>query len=224
MLATEVHRRLISDSNGRDLRPGGHDLHSRAAPPGSGRFSRRGAAVRAVLCWRRLRRSPSRRRPPGSGLFCRKTGPDLTPFRGSVRLFRLLAAIRVDGCSITPGQKHSRRRCPVPQPTKPPRTLLRRCIAWCGLTLFGHTKLPRTLLGRLRWTTSAPSPTTYETARSFARAFSATPVPGNELPTKPPKTLLGHSTPRIRLSVELPTKPPRTLLGCSATERWINIV
>lgn len=126
MLATEVHRRLISDSNGRDLRPGGHDLHSRAAPPGSGRFSRRGAAVRAVLCWRRLRRSPSRRRPPGSGLFCRKTGPDLTPFRGSVRLFRFLAAIRVDGCSITPGQKHSHRRCPVPQPTKPPRTLLGR--------------------------------------------------------------------------------------------------
>ena len=64
--------------------------------------------VRAVLCWRRLRRLP-RRRPPGSG-----------------RLFRFLAAIRVDGYGITPGQKHSHRRCPVPQPTKPPRPLLVR--------------------------------------------------------------------------------------------------
>ena len=78
------------------------------APSGSWRLSRRDAMVRAVLCWRRLRRLP-RRRPPGSG-----------------RLFRFLAAIRVDGYGITPGQKHSHRRCPVPQPTKPPRPLLVR--------------------------------------------------------------------------------------------------
>lgn len=81
---------------------------SGAAPPGSWQLSRRDAVVRAVLCWRRLRRLP-RRRPPGSG-----------------RLFRFLAAIRVDGYGITPGQKHSHRRCPVPQPTKPPRPLLVR--------------------------------------------------------------------------------------------------
>ena len=67
-----------------------------------------------------------RHRPPGSGLFCRKTGPILTPLRGSGRLFRFLAAIRVDGYGIAPGQKHSHRWCPVPQPTKPPRTLLVR--------------------------------------------------------------------------------------------------
>lgn len=95
------------------------------APPGSWRLSRRDAMVRAVLCWRRLQR-PSRYRPPGSGLFCRKTGSNLTPFRGSGRLFRFLAAIRVDVYGITPGQKHSHRRCPVPQPTKPPRPLLVR--------------------------------------------------------------------------------------------------
>ena len=81
---------------------------SGAAPPGSWQLSRRDAVVRAVLCWRRLRRLP-RRRPPGSG-----------------RLFRFLAAIRVDGYGLTPGQKHSHRRCPVPQPTKPPRPLLVR--------------------------------------------------------------------------------------------------
>lgn len=42
------HRLLISDCNGRDPCSG-------AAPPGSGRFSRRDAEVRAALCWRRLR-------------------------------------------------------------------------------------------------------------------------------------------------------------------------
>ena len=67
--------------------------------------------------------------PPGSGRFCRKTGSNLTPFRGSGRLFRFLAAIRVDVYGITPGQKHSHRRHPVPQPTKPPRTLLVRSAA-----------------------------------------------------------------------------------------------
>lgn len=72
---------------------------------------------------------PFRRRPPGSGLSCRKTGSNLTPFRGSGRLFRFLAAIRVDVYGITPGQKHSHRRCPVPQPTKPPKTSLRRLAA-----------------------------------------------------------------------------------------------
>ena len=86
----------------------------------------RHAMVRAVLCWRRLRDPLQASTPPGSGLFCRKTCPNLTLFRGSGRLFRFLAAIRVDGYGITPGQKHSHRRCPVPQPTKPPRTLLRR--------------------------------------------------------------------------------------------------
>ena len=51
---------------------------SGAAPSGSGRLSRRDAAIRAALCWRRLRR-PSRYRPPGgSGLFCGKTCPNLT--------------------------------------------------------------------------------------------------------------------------------------------------
>ena len=69
--------------------------------------------------------------PPGSGRFCRKTGSNLTPFRGSGRLFRFLAAIRVDVYGITPGQKHSHRRHPVPQPTKPPRTLLGRYQSTC---------------------------------------------------------------------------------------------
>ena len=77
---------------------------------------------------------PFRRRPPGSGLSCRKTGSNLTPFRGSGRLFRFLAAIRVDVYGITPGQKHSHRRCPVPQPTKPPRALLGRYVGpWTAL-------------------------------------------------------------------------------------------
>lgn len=69
MLATEVHRRLISDCNGRDPRSG-------VAPPGSGRLSRRGAAVRAVVCWRRLRRSLYRRRPPGFWVVLQKNGPE----------------------------------------------------------------------------------------------------------------------------------------------------
>lgn len=87
MLATEVHRWLISDCNERDPRSGAvppvtaFRHRSGAAPSGSGRLSRRDAAVRAALCWRRLRR-PSRYRPPGSGRFCRKTGSNLTPFRG----------------------------------------------------------------------------------------------------------------------------------------------
>ncbi len=213
------HRRLISDRNGRDPRSGARPPLRRfglaLVPPSPvlGGFLAVMPRFVPPCAGSDCVDPPPGVDPPGSGLFCRKTGPNLTLFRGSGRLFRFLAAIRVDGYGITPGQKHSHRRCPVPQPTKPPRTLLRRCIAWCGLTLFGHTKPPRTLLGRLRWTASAPSPTTYKTARSFARAFSATPVPGNEKPTKPPRTLLGRFGPRIRLSVELPTKPPKTSLG-----------
>lgn len=111
--------------------------------------------------------------PPGSGLSCRKTGLNLTSFRGSGRLFRFLAAIRVDGCGITPGRKHSRRRCPVPQPTKPPRTLLEHSTSKQVRQLCRPTKPPRDLLGRyvgprtalktVRWA--------YETAQDFARAF-----------------------------------------------------
>ena len=37
---------------------------SGAAPPGSGRLSRRDTAARGALCWRRLRRFLYRRRPP----------------------------------------------------------------------------------------------------------------------------------------------------------------
>ena len=138
---------------------------------------------------------PFRRRPPGSGLSCRKTGLNLTSFRGSGRLFRFLAAIRVDGCGITPGRKHSRRRCPVPQPTKPPRTLLGYfadlrtlgidCLTKPLRTLLGHfrsrirpsvelpTKPPRDLLGRYVGPRTALRTVrwAYETAQDFARAF-----------------------------------------------------
>ena len=125
-------RRLISDCNGRDPRTGARPRYGVSAllwcrAPGSGRFSRRDAAVRAVLCVGADCGDPLQAStPPGSGLFCRKMGSNLTLFRGSGRLFWFLAAIRVDGCGITPGQKHSHRRCPVPQPTKPPRPLLVR--------------------------------------------------------------------------------------------------
>ena len=60
--------------------------------------------------------------PPGSGLFCRKTGPNLTPFRGSGRLFRLSAVVRAISRDITPGQKIPYRRHSALRPTKPPRT------------------------------------------------------------------------------------------------------
>ena len=59
--------------------------------------------------------------PPGSGPFCRKSGPDLTPFRGSGRFFRLSAVVRTVSRDITPGQKLPYRRCPALRPTKPPR-------------------------------------------------------------------------------------------------------
>ena len=59
--------------------------------------------------------------PPGSGPFCRKSGPDLTPFRGSGRFFRLSAVVRTISRDITPGQKLPYRRCPALRPTKPPR-------------------------------------------------------------------------------------------------------
>ena len=129
MLATEVHRRLISDCNERDPRSG-------AVPP----LRRFGIALVPRLpvlggypaatprfappCAGADCGDPPGIDPPGSGRFCRKTGSNLTPFRGSGRLFRFFAAIRVDVYGITPGQKHSHRRHPVPQPTKPPRTLL----------------------------------------------------------------------------------------------------
>ena len=60
-------------------------------------------------------------RPPGSGPFCRKSGPDLTPFRGSGRFFRLSAVVRTISRDITPGQKLPYRRRPALRPTKPPR-------------------------------------------------------------------------------------------------------
>ena len=125
------HRLLISDCNGRDPCSG-------AAPP----LRRFGLALvprlpvldgfpAAMLrfappCAGADCGDPPGIDPPGSGRFCRKTGSNLTPFRGSGRLFRFLAAIRVDVYGITPGQKHLHRRCPVPQPTKPPRPLLVR--------------------------------------------------------------------------------------------------
>ena len=224
MLATEVHRRLISDCNGRDPRFGAvlplrrfgialvPCLHQTAM----------GVTLALVPCsrygvsaslWCRASRFwavfPPRRRgsrrpvlaqtaaiplsdadPPGSGLSCRKTGLNLTSFRGSGRLFRFLAAIRVDGCGITPGRKHSRRRCPVPQPTKPPKTLLEHSASKQVRQLCRPTKPSRTLLGY----------------------FADLRTLGIDCLTKPPRTLLGHFRSRISPSVELPTKPPRALL------------
>ena len=117
MLATEVHRRLISDCNERDPRSG-------AVPP----LRRFGIALVPRLpvlggypaatprfappCAGADCGDPPGIDPPGSGRFCRKTGSNLTPFRGSGRLFRFLAAIRVDVYGIAPGQKHSHRRVP----------------------------------------------------------------------------------------------------------------
>ena len=197
MLATEVHRRLISDCNGRDPRSG-------AAPPGSGRFSRRDAAVRAVLCWRRLRRFPSRRRPPpGFWVVLQKNGPEFdvipgfwavvsVPRRDSRRWLRYNPRSEAFTSSMSRSAAYeTAQNCTralarvanspsVELPTKPPRTLL------------GHFADLRTL--------------------------------GIDWFTKPPRTLLGHFGSRIGLSVELPTKPLRTLLGRSAAERWMNIV
>ena len=61
-------------------------------------------------------------RPPGSGPFCRKSGQNLTPFRGSGRFFQLSAVVRAISRDITPGQKLPYRRRPALQPTKSPRT------------------------------------------------------------------------------------------------------
>ena len=52
-----------------------------AAPPGSGRFSRRDAEVRAALCWRRLRR-PSRYRPPGFWAVLQENGLEFDALPG----------------------------------------------------------------------------------------------------------------------------------------------
>lgn len=40
-------------------------------------------------------------RPPGSGPFCRKSGQNLTPFRGSGRFFQLSAVVRAISRDIT---------------------------------------------------------------------------------------------------------------------------
>lgn len=68
---------------------------SGAAPPGSGRLSRRDTAARGALCWRRLRRSPFQTPTPGSGLSCRKTGSNLTPFR---EFWAVISVPRRDSC------------------------------------------------------------------------------------------------------------------------------
>lgn len=65
---------------------------------------------------------PSAATPPGSGPFCRKTGQNLTSFRGSGRFFQLSAAVRAISRDITPGQKLPHCRRSALQPTKPPRT------------------------------------------------------------------------------------------------------
>lgn len=160
MLATEVHRRLISDCNGRDPRSGAaprsgaSTLDGGTTPALASRLPVLGGYPAAMPRFAPPCAGPDcgdppfRRRPPGSGLSCRKTGLNLTSFRGSGRLFRFLAAIRVDGCGITPGRKHSRRRCPVPQPTKPPRTLLGYFRSRISPSVKLPTKPPRALLGR----------------------------------------------------------------------------
>lgn len=97
------------------------------------------------------------------------------------------------------------------------------------------------------FTSSMSRSAAYETAQNCTRALGRVAnSPSVELPTKPPRTLLGHFADlrtlgidwftkpprtllghfgsRIGLSVELPTKPLRTLLGRSAAERWMNIV
>ena len=75
------------------------------------------------------------------------------------------------------------------------------------------------------FTSSMSRSAAYETAQNCTRALGRVAnSPSVELPTKPPRTLLGHFGSRIGLSVELPTKPLRTLLGRSAAERWMNIV
>lgn len=179
MLATEVHRRLISDCNGRDPRFGAvlplrrFGIALVPCLPVLGGFPAATPRFAPPCAGPDCGDPPFRRRPPGSGLSCRKTGLNLTSFRGSGRLFRFLAAIRVDGCGITPGRKHSRRRCPVPQPTKPPRTLLGHFRSRIRPSVELPTKPPRDLLGRyvgprtalktVRWA--------YETAQDFARAF-----------------------------------------------------
>ena len=197
MLATEVHRRLISDCNGRDPRFGAvlplrrFGIALVPCLPVLGGFPAATPRFAPPCAGPDCGDPPFRRRPPGSGLSCRKTGLNLTLFRGSGRLFRFLAAIRVDGCGITPGRKHSRRRCPVPQPTKPPRTLLEHSTSKQVRQLCRPTKPPRTLLGY----------------------FADLRTLGIDCLTKPPRTLLGHFRSRIRPSVELPTKPPRDLLG-----------
>ena len=89
------------------------------------RLAKRGEAKRAkgTKGERTLRlRSSLVLRPPGSEPFCRKTGPNLTPFRGSGRFFQLSVAVRAIGRDITPGQKLPHCRRPALQPTKPPRT------------------------------------------------------------------------------------------------------
>ena len=80
-------RRLISDCNGRDPRTGARPRYGVSAllwcrAPGSGRFSRRDAAVRAVLCVGADCATPSRRRPPGFWVVLQENGPEFDALPG----------------------------------------------------------------------------------------------------------------------------------------------
>mgnify|MGYP006965413713 CR=1 FL=1 len=195
ILAAEVHRRLILDCNGRDLRPGGHNPRpgghnprSRVAPPGSGRFSRRDAAVRTVLCWRRLRRSPSRRRPPGSGRFpaayplsgaappkfwvvSQENGPE---FDALLEFWAVFSALRCD----------SRRKL-----RHNPRSGVSALSAPRSAAYETAQNFARALA---KVANSSPQSTAYETAQNFAQAFLQLGFVRLGMPTEPPRTSFGR--------------------------------
>ena len=171
MLATEVHRRFISDCNGCDPRPGGHDLHSRAAPSGSELFSCRGAAVRAVLCWLRLQRFPSRRRPPGFWVVLQENGPEFDVLPG------FWAVVSVPRCD-------SRRRLRYNPRSEAFTSLVPRSAAYetaqNSARAFrrpahpGHRlayETAQNFTRALAKVANSPQSTAYETAQDFARAF-----------------------------------------------------
>lgn len=197
MLATEVHRRLISDCNGRDPRSGAAPPRFWAVFPPRCRGSRR--LVLAQTAAIPFQAST----PPGFWVVLQKNGPEFdvipgfwavvsVPRRDSRRWLRYNPRSEAFTSSMSRSAAYeTAQNCTralgrvanspsVELPTKPPRTLL------------GHFADLRTL--------------------------------GIDWFTKPPRTLLGHFGSRIGLSVELPTKPLRTLLGRSAAERWMNIV
>lgn len=182
MLATEVHRRLISDCNGRDPRSG--------AAPRSGASTLDGGTTPALAS-----------RPPVLGGFPAVV-PRFAPSCVGADCGDPFTGVDPPGFWVVL-QKNGPEFDVIPgfwAVVSVPRRDSRRWLRYN----------PRSEA----FTSSMSRSAAYETAQNCTRALARVAnSPSVELPTKPPRTLLGHFGSRIGLSVELPTKPPRDLLG-----------